>query len=132
MKHLWGRKGLPELEPREKTPSSFPLKIEYLMLSWIDSGAKAFIVTIEVPVKIKKRILGKENSETNKSKHWVVIICLLLFLLAHSANDYWLRVFHKPDLYEDIVTNKIDKISVFLLVINRWEERNNNTSSEPV
>lgn len=53
MKHLWSRKGLPELEPREKTPSSFPLKIEYLMLSWIDSGAKAFIVTIEVPVKIK-------------------------------------------------------------------------------
>lgn len=43
---------LPELEHREKTPSSFPLKMEYLMLSCIGSGAIAFTVTIEVPAKL--------------------------------------------------------------------------------
>lgn len=53
IKLLEGREGLPELEHKEKTPSSFPLKIEYLMLSWTESVAKAFIVTIEVPVKIR-------------------------------------------------------------------------------
>lgn len=53
IKLLEGREGLPELEHKEKTPSSFPLKIEYLMLSRTESVAKAFIVTIEVPVKIR-------------------------------------------------------------------------------
>lgn len=74
------REGLPDLEHKEKTPSSFPLKTEYLMLSRIESGAKAFIVTIEVPVKIKpkkkkQKTLGKGNSGKN---HWVVIIYLLI------------------------------------------------------
>lgn len=50
---LQERKGSPELEHREKTPSSFPLRMEYLMLSCIGSGATAFTVTIEVPIKIR-------------------------------------------------------------------------------
>lgn len=53
-------RGLPDLEFKEKTPSSFPLKIEYLILSRIESGAKAFIDTTEVPVKIR------QNKHTNK------------------------------------------------------------------
>ena len=47
------REDLPELGHREKTPSSFPLKIEYLMLSRIELGAKAFTVMTEVPVKMR-------------------------------------------------------------------------------
>ena len=68
------RQGLPDLEHKEKTPSSFPLKTEYLMLSRIESGAKAFIVTIEVPIKIKpkkkKKTLGKEIQE--KTTGWLL------------------------------------------------------------
>lgn len=53
IKLLQETEGLPELEHREKTPSSFPLKIEYLMLSCFGSRATAFTVTIEVPAKIR-------------------------------------------------------------------------------
>lgn len=69
-KLLCDREDLPELEHREKTPSSFPLKIEYLMLSWIESRAKAFTVTIEVPIKIrfkkirKRKFQGKTRANT--------------------------------------------------------------------
>lgn len=100
------------------------------MLSRIESGAKAFIVTTEVPVKIRqnKHTNQKKKKETNFSKrklrknHWVVIICpLIIFSLIHSVNDYLLSIVHKPSPMKgvgDIATNKIEKISVFLLVIN--------------
>ena len=55
------REGLPDLEHKEKTPSSFPLKTEYLMLSRIESGAKALIVTIDVPVKIRQKKKKKKK-----------------------------------------------------------------------
>ena len=59
------REGLPDLEHKEKTPSSFPLKTEYLMLSRIESGAKALIVTIDVPVKIRQK---KKKNKFRKRK----------------------------------------------------------------
>ena len=62
------REGLPDLEHKEKTPSSFPLKTEYLILSRIESGAKAFIVTIEVPVKIRHKTKTKTKNNFRKRK----------------------------------------------------------------
>lgn len=58
---LYFRRRLPELEHKEKAPSSFPLKMEYLMSPRIKSGVKACTVTIEVPAKVKNwKKLGKE------------------------------------------------------------------------
>ena len=83
------REGLPDLEHKEKTPSSFPLKTEYLMLSRIESGAKAFIVTIEVPVKIKPK---KKNFRKRKFRKKPLggYYLPINYILIHSVNDYLL------------------------------------------
>lgn len=96
-KLLCDREDLPELEHREKTPSSFPLKIEYLMLSWIESRAKAFTVTIEVPKKLGLKKLGKENFREKQEQTLGIYYLPTTLPFVHSFSDYLLRVFDKPN-----------------------------------
>lgn len=85
------RQGLPDLEHKEKTPSSFPLKTEYLMLSQIESGAKAFIVTIEVPIKIKPKKKKKTFRKRKFRKKPLGGYYLPFnYILIHSVNDDYL------------------------------------------
>lgn len=91
-----GREDLPELGHREKTPSSFPLKIEYLMLSLIELGAKAFIVTTEVPVKMSRKIfLEKENSRGKQGQIQGTYYLPPTFSYGLSFSDYLLTPFNK-------------------------------------
>lgn len=69
------------------------------MFSRIESRAKAFTVTIGVPIKIrskKKRILGKENFR-EKQEQTLVVYLPTTFSFVHSFNDYIECVFNKPD-----------------------------------
>lgn len=93
------------------------------MLFRIESGAKAFTVTIEVPVEIrlKKRTLGKENFRGKQEQTLGIYYLPPRFSFVHSFSDYLLSVFNKPASTlgaRDIVTKKIEKISVLMVVIN--------------
>lgn len=80
------RQGLPDLEHKENS-IFISTKTEYLMLSRIESGAKAFIVTIEVPIKIKQKKKKKTFRKRKTVKKPVGGYYLPFnYILIHSVN----------------------------------------------
>lgn len=63
------------------------------MLSWIESGAKAFTVTIEVPVKIRQKIIKikleeKENFKAKQEQTLGIYYLPSVFSFVHCGYGY--------------------------------------------